>query len=177
MTPPAPDTLSPEEMARVLARLPEIKAWASAVEAAARTEETMAALAQAATRIGDVVGLVSNIANSADRQATGLQQVNTAVAEMDGMTQQNAAMVEQATAAARSLAVEADGLAREIARFRIGQTSADRFVAPRPAAQPVHQLQQRVAAAGRRIAQASRPAPQSAGNAALAASDDDWTEF
>ena len=35
MTPPAPDTLSPEEMARVLARLPEIKAWASAVEAAA----------------------------------------------------------------------------------------------------------------------------------------------
>lgn len=35
VTPPAPDTLSPEEMARVLARLPEIKAWASAVEAAA----------------------------------------------------------------------------------------------------------------------------------------------
>ena len=148
--------------------------------------ETGKALERIIGQIGEISTLVENIANSAERQSTGLQEVNTAVSAMDGVTQQNAAMVEQATAAARSLAVEADALAREIARFRVANQPGH---APAPV-QPVHQMQQRVAAAGRRIAQSARPAPapaatpmpvhaapQAMGNAALAVSDDDWTEF
>jgi methyl-accepting chemotaxis protein len=49
---------------------------------------------------------VADIAASAQEQATGLQQVNTAVNQMDQVTQQNAAMVEQATAASHGLAQE-----------------------------------------------------------------------
>ncbi len=107
---------------------------------------------------------------------------------MDGVTQQNAAMVEQATAAARSLAVEADGLAREISRFRI-EKQVRPFRRPRPAGPSVASARRRAAAASRRIARGARPAaapariraghapPASMGNAALAVSDDDWTEF
>ncbi|MDY0959590.1 MULTISPECIES: methyl-accepting chemotaxis protein [unclassified Sphingomonas] len=139
--------------------------------------ETGKALERIIGQITEISTLVETIASSAEKQAIGLQEVNTAVSAMDGVTQQNAAMVEQATAAARSLAVEADGLAREIARFRINNQPEDRFVAPQPSAQPVHQLQQRAAAAGRRIAQTARAVPSSSGNTALAVNGDDWTEF
>jgi methyl-accepting chemotaxis protein len=70
-------------------------------------------------RIGEVSDLVSGIARSSEQQARGLSQVNVAVGEMDGMTQQNAAMVEQATAAARELAAEADALAQDVDGFKL----------------------------------------------------------
>ncbi|MGU3314179.1 methyl-accepting chemotaxis protein [Sphingomonas sp. M6A6_1c] len=73
-------------------------------------------------RIGEVSDLVSGIARSSEQQARGLSQVNVAVGEMDGMTQQNAAMVEQATAAARELAGEADALAQDVDGFKLGAT-------------------------------------------------------
>ncbi|KTT69278.1 globin-coupled sensor protein [Sphingomonas endophytica] len=82
------------------------------------------ALQRIITRIGQISDLVSRIAASAGQQSTGLQQVNTAVSEMDNVTQRNAAMVEQATAAARTLADEAEILAREVARFRLGDSEA-----------------------------------------------------
>ncbi|MFC5394267.1 methyl-accepting chemotaxis protein, partial [Bosea vestrisii] len=52
-------------------------------------------------------------------QATGLQEVNTAVNEMDQATQQNAAMAEQSTAASQALAQEADRLAALVAYFSL----------------------------------------------------------
>ena len=161
---------------RILASSEQVESGVSLVS------ETGKALERIIGQIAEISTLVENIASSAEKQAIGLQEVNTAVSAMDGVTQQNAAMVEQATAAARSLAVEADGLAREISRFRI-ENQPGHFPAP---VQPVHQLQQRVAAASRRIAQGGRPTaapapiqapPASMGNAALAVSDDDWTEF
>jgi methyl-accepting chemotaxis protein len=136
--------------------------------------ETGAALQRIIGRIGEISTLVSTIAHSAEQQATGLQQVNTAVSEMDGVTQQNAAMVEEATAAARSLSEEADELARQIARFQIG--TAPSRAAAAPAAPVVHQLQARAANAGRKIARSARRGA-TAGNAALADSQDDWSEF
>ncbi|TCP36005.1 methyl-accepting chemotaxis protein [Sphingomonas sp. BK235] len=126
----------------------------------ALVNEAGGALARINARVGEVSGLVRQIATAAEQQATGLQQVNTAVSEMDNVTQQNAAMVEEATAAARSLAVEADSLAQQVARFKVG-------AAPRAAASPVHQLQQRAAAGVRRGA---------AGPRAVAVSDD-WSGF
>ena len=156
---------------RILASSEQVESGVSLVS------ETGRALERIIGQIAEISTLVENIASSAEKQSIGLQEVNTAVSAMDGVTQQNAAMVEQATAAARSLAVEADGLAREVARFRIANgPSGDGFVGS-AAIQPVHQMQQRAAAAGRRIAQSSRAVPQSIGNAALAMNEDDWTEF
>ncbi|MDR6788721.1 methyl-accepting chemotaxis protein [Sphingomonas sp. BE138] len=70
-------------------------------------------------RIGEISSLMAGISAAAEQQAIGLQQVNTAVGEMDNVTQQNAAMVEEATAAARSLASEADALSRQVSRFTV----------------------------------------------------------
>ncbi len=131
--------------------------------------ETGKALQRIIGRIGEISTLISTIATSAEQQATGLQQVNTAVSEMDGVTQQNAAMVEQATAAARSLSTEADELARQVARFKL----ADDDTRPVKTVNRVHSLQQRAATAGRQIARGSRRA----GSAAVAVSEDDWSAF
>jgi methyl-accepting chemotaxis protein len=72
--------------------------------------------------------VVTTIAASAKEQAAGLRQVNTAVNQMDQVTQQNAAMVEQTTAAARTLAQETEELAQLVSRFRIGQEAVSRSV-------------------------------------------------
>lgn len=64
--------------------------------------------------------LLGDIAASAEQGSNGLQQVDTAPSEMDGVTRQNAAMLEEASAATRSLAVEATELARQVARFNLG---------------------------------------------------------
>jgi methyl-accepting chemotaxis protein len=85
-----------------------------------RVGDTGKMLARIGSKIGDTNALISEIALSTGTQADKLKQVNSAVASMDSMTQQNAAMVKEATAAARSLATEADELARLVARFRLG---------------------------------------------------------
>ncbi len=137
--------------------------------------ETGKALDRIIARIAEINTLVGQIAIAAEQQATGLQQVNTAVSEMDGVTQQNAAMVEESTAAARSLAAEADELARHVSRFKIDANSGQgAAIAALPSGRPVvHQLQQRAADAGRRIASQSRRN----GSAAVAVATDDWSEF
>ncbi|WP_288411763.1 methyl-accepting chemotaxis protein [uncultured Sphingomonas sp.] len=148
--------------------------------------ETGKALQRIIGRIGEISTLVGTIATSADQQATGLQQVNTAVNEMDGVTQQNAAMVEQATAAARSLAEEAQELQRQVDRFTLsaGGSARTASFAPRhaPTQSAVHRLQARVAQVSREMAPPPAPrrkvaATASAAAAAPVVSDDDWSEF
>ncbi|WP_447910499.1 methyl-accepting chemotaxis protein [Brevundimonas bullata] len=78
--------------------------------------------------LGEVVqinGLVAEIAASAEEQATGLQQVNIAVNQMDQVTQQNAAMVEESTAASHSLSREADNLTELMAQFRVDAATGE----------------------------------------------------
>ncbi|WP_430424280.1 methyl-accepting chemotaxis protein [Phenylobacterium sp.] len=102
----------------------EIKALISAseaqvgrgVELVGLTGET---LHRIAAEVVAVNGVITEIAQSAAEEATGLQQVNTAVNALDGVTQQNAAMVEEATAAAQQLANEAQKLTGLVARFRV----------------------------------------------------------
>ncbi len=153
----------------------KINASAKQVDAGvALVSETGRALQRIIARIGEISALVSTIATSAEHQATGLQQVNTAVSEMDGVTQQNAAMVEEATAAARSLAEEADRLSAEVSRFRLDV----RTHAPAaPSASPVHDLQARAAQAGRDVARNSRRPVVGARGNALAVSTDEWSDF
>ncbi|USI74845.1 methyl-accepting chemotaxis protein [Sphingomonas morindae] len=78
---------------------------------------------EALGRIIDKVGLVSTeieeIARASDQQAESLVRINGAISEMDGDTQQNAAMVEETSASARMLAKEADSLADAVSHFVI----------------------------------------------------------
>ncbi len=78
------------------------------------------ALERITVQVAEINAVVVEIAASAKEQATGLAEVNTAVNQMDQVTQQNAAMVEQSTAASHSLAQEAEELGRLVARFEVG---------------------------------------------------------
>jgi methyl-accepting chemotaxis protein len=102
--------------------------------------QTGAVLGRLSDHVGKINGIVSDIAASARVQAAGLGEVNTAVDQMDRVTQQNAAMVEQTTAASHSLAREAEDLAHLMGKFRveIANDPGQRPSIPvRPAARPV----------------------------------------
>jgi len=127
-------------------------------------------LDQIVSRITEISQLISRIATTADEQATGLQQINMTIGDMGKSTSQNAAMVEQSTAAAHSLVAQANQLSALIGA--IGQHQAD--AEPVPAAPPVIVPKAApVASAPRR----APVAPVSHGNLAVAEDPDDWTEF
>jgi len=84
-------------------------------------------------RVGAIADVASSIAQGAQAQAANIRQIQATVNELDLMTQQNAAMVEQATAASRSLAGEADRMAELVGRFQVeGEATSQQ--APRRAA-------------------------------------------
>jgi methyl-accepting chemotaxis protein len=82
--------------------------------------ETGSALEHIIEQIGGLRKTIDEIANSAEVQARDLAEINTVVSEMERMTQQNAAMVEESTAAARSLNDQARTLDSAIGRFNMG---------------------------------------------------------
>jgi methyl-accepting chemotaxis protein len=88
--------------------------------------DTGEALGRIVSQVNEITAIVSAIAASAQEQATGLAEVNTAINQMDQVTQQNAAMVEQSTAASHTLAQETEELARLTATFQTGDTVAHR---------------------------------------------------
>ncbi len=90
------------------------------VELVDRTGE---ALSSIVTYFAEISNRVSTIASSAREQASGLAEINTAVNELDHVTQQNAAMFEETTAASHALTAEADALANAVARFRMSPTN------------------------------------------------------
>jgi methyl-accepting chemotaxis protein len=92
--------------------------------------ETGRVLGRTLEQVEELDRLVGEIAASAKEQATGLGQVNTAVNQMDQFTQQNAAMVEQTTAASRSLADEAAELAQLVAEFQTGHAGIEHKTRP-----------------------------------------------
>jgi methyl-accepting chemotaxis protein len=97
--------------------------------------ETGQALQRIAERVMEIDTLVADIAASSEQQARGLAEVNTAVGEMDKVTQQNAAMVEQATGASYTLKAEMERLAELMGGFQLGAaaTGPARRAAPRAA--------------------------------------------
>ncbi|WP_374411765.1 methyl-accepting chemotaxis protein [Novosphingobium colocasiae] len=80
--------------------------------------QTGTKLEEIVAQVGELHALIGTMTDSARDQASSLDQVNTAVNEMDRMTQQNAAMVEETTAATRSLESEAQSLTRMMSTFR-----------------------------------------------------------
>ncbi|ESS73188.1 methyl-accepting chemotaxis serine transducer [Methyloglobulus morosus KoM1] len=122
--------------------------------------KTMDEIVNSVKRVTDIMG---SIAAASAEQSSGIDQVNKAVTQMDEVTQQNAALVEEAAAAAESLEEQAQTLADTVAQFRldsdIKSPAAPRranlaIVAPRPAP--------RMAAAS------AKPSKQD---------DDEWEEF
>ncbi len=86
-------------------------------------DRTGSALNEIVGSVSEITKRVSEIATSAREQAAGLQEINEAVSELDSVTQQNAAMFEETTAASHALIGEADGLAKAVAQFQLpGQT-------------------------------------------------------
>ncbi len=69
--------------------------------------------------IGQVTVIMNEIASASEEQRAGIEQVNNAIVEMDRVTQQNAALVEQATAAAQSMQDQADQLAQVVGTFKL----------------------------------------------------------
>ncbi|MGQ3296265.1 MAG: methyl-accepting chemotaxis protein, partial [Shinella sp.] len=117
------------------------------------------------------------ITTSSREQSIGLTEVNTAVNQMDQVTQQNAAMVEEANAAGSTLANEAARLRDVVARFQLGSgTSAGspaRRAAPAlaaahaaPSNSPARNMVNRIASAF-----------TARGSAAVAVDKDSWEEF
>ncbi len=164
----------------------EIKALISAsgaqVEAGVRlVGETGGALTRIVEQVAKLSDLVGNIAHSAQEQASGLGQVNAAVNQMDQVTQQNAAMVEEATAASHALAAEAGELSRLVAQFSVGESAA-----PPLSRLPERRPEKRApASAGMRQPAAVIQAPPAgkfvalakAGTASTSVADADWDEF
>ena len=108
----------------------EIKALISASESqvndgVALVAQTGKALEAISGQVGHINGLITMISVSSREQADGLREMNTAMHHMDQVTQQNAAMVEETTAASVSLSDEASRLKTLVARFRVsGSTSS-----------------------------------------------------
>jgi methyl-accepting chemotaxis protein len=121
--------------------------------------QTGQALERIVRQVLEINTVVGEIAASAQEQASGLAQVNVAVSQMDQVTQQNAAMVEESTAASHALAREAEDLTRLVDQFEVGDARA----APPAAAPPAPKVRPRVAVVG--------------GTAARKVQPDGWTEF
>jgi methyl-accepting chemotaxis protein len=128
------------------------------------------ALQEIVTQVVQVDGNVGAIVEASREQATGLKEINTAVNTMDQGTQQNAAMVEETTAAAHSLAREAEQLFELLAQFNIGSGGGTQ----RPVPMAANQRSRAVASPARQMT--AKVAQAFHGNAALKG-DDSWEEF
>jgi methyl-accepting chemotaxis protein len=80
-----------------------------------------------------VTDIMAEISAAGREQEAGIEQINQAITEMDTVTQQNAALVEEAAAAAGSLQEQAANLATVVGQFRLDHANVGRAVALRPA--------------------------------------------
>jgi methyl-accepting chemotaxis protein len=113
--------------------------------------DTGQALTGIVANVAQIDALIAEIAQSSQEQAVGLSQVNTAINQMDQVTQQNAAMVEEATAAAADLKSEAEALSSLVGHFDTGDRGPSVALGAqgRSTENPVIHLQARLAASTR----------------------------
>ncbi|NIJ84637.1 methyl-accepting chemotaxis protein-1 (serine sensor receptor) [Xanthomonas arboricola] len=131
--------------------------------------KTMGEIVSSVQRVTDIMGEISA---ASQEQSSGIEQVNQTVTQMDETTQQNAALVEEATAAARALEDQATQLTDAVAVFKTdaGYALAPvRTAAPRPVVTSA--LKAKVVAAGRTAASKPRPVVTAPSN------DASWQEF
>ena len=142
-----------------------VEAGARLVESAGKTMEELVA------SVRKVSEIMNGIASASHEQSSGIEQINKAITQMDHVVQMNASLVEQATAAATSMAGQATGLARAVSQFRVEES---RPGAALPEATAHSQPVQRPALAQQqdKAAVAVRREP-----ALAAAEPDEWKEF
>ena len=128
--------------------------------------KTMDEIVNSVKRVADIIG---EIAAASVEQSSGIDQVNSAVTQMDEVTQQNAALVEQAAAAAESLMEQADEMNVAVSVFKLGNSQptsiASKKVHVMPTAKPTATSKP-----------ASKPAPAKS-TAKTGTDDGDWEEF
>jgi methyl-accepting chemotaxis protein len=127
--------------------------------------KTLEEIVEGAKKVGDII---SEIAAAGEEQTSGIEQVNKAVTQMDEMTQQNAALVEEAAAASESLDEQGKSLQQMMAFFNTGTQHAAPPAAPR---QPQRTRPTQQARPQRAKPAALRPAPRTGQQ------DDEWDEF
>lgn len=116
-------------------------------------DRTGTALASIVISVSAISKRVATIAVSAREQSSGLAEINTAVNELDHVTQQNAAMFEETTAASHALTSEADALVNAVARFKLG--GVQRRNAPERLQQGINRMASYVETASKANNQAS----------------------
>jgi methyl-accepting chemotaxis protein len=140
-----------------------------------------ATLDQIVSAVKKVSDIVAEIAAASQEQSTGIDQVNKAVMQLDELTQQNAALVERATAASQSMAGQAYQLNEVMARYRVGELEAQAVeppvthASPRYAARGERRLGTRRSWTQGQEALAARLA--AAGPAGAMAAEAEWNEF
>lgn len=100
------------------ASVASVSTGASEVEAAGRTMDEIVGA------VKKVTDTLAEIAAASREQSEGIEQVNAAVLNMDSVVQQNAALVEQSTAAADSMRMQAENLLQLVTRFKLGEDAA-----------------------------------------------------
>ena len=133
----------------------------------------MGEIVQSVKRVTDII---ADIAAASAEQSAGIEQVNQAIASMDEGTQQNAALVEEASASARSLEQQAEQLVDTVAVFRVDAARLAEVDRPQAAVVELPAPRPRRAAAPpaptRAASRARRPQPVMAGT-----EDNAWQEF
>ena len=139
--------------------------------------------------VQDVASLISEIAAASKEQTSALDEINSSVAAMDEMTQKNAALVEETTAAAQSMAGQSSDLEDQMAFFKVSDDAgrsrliaqpATHRVAPPPAQRaPAHKPAAKPAAAAVRkpAAAVKQPGGRALRHADEAHADKEWKEF
>ena len=127
---------------------------------------------------------MAEIAAASSEQSSGIEQVNGAVTQMDEVTQQNAALVEEAAAAAQSMQDQADALARTVSVFRLAQGALPALAVPHGAGAALSTrlatpTVRKLPAAGTRrvVARPVTAANEAPAPRKVAGGADDWTEF
>lgn len=135
--------------------------------------ETGKALERIMVQVTEINTVVAQIATGASEQATGLAEINTAINAMDEVTQKNAAMVEESTAASHSLAQETEQLSSLVGQFRIGEQHNNATMRKQLQKVAPHAFRQPARAAAR---PQPEPRPLRVANAP-SGRDDNWEEF
>lgn len=137
--------------------------------------QTMGQIVASVKQVADIMG---EITAASQEQSSGIEEVNHAVTNMDEMTQQNAALVEQAAAAAESLQEQAEHLSQIISMFKLDDSSASIPAKPLVDSQPV-----KLAAPGDKLAAKIHRVSQTEKRTAadkkkvIKQEDDEWDEF
>ncbi|WP_234988832.1 methyl-accepting chemotaxis protein [Tropicibacter naphthalenivorans] len=95
-------------------------------------EKAGKALEEVVGKVAEISDMVSEIARGAGEQAQGLEEINVGIANLDRVTQQNAAMVEEATAAAHTLRADSGGLRDKVALFQTDSSEPASMAAAAP---------------------------------------------